>query len=277
MQCNNPISAEFRSKLQQELTTTCQTCSMPDTLTEILTRAIDDWLHERPILQGAATPDCTHEVIAAQTRIGWSGVFKGLLSKKWKKFLEYEYEKQEQPHSFTASRTLALLLNTIWSSSLQLWSNHLDNIHQPDIAGPSPDKLQDMKVQIRTLHAMKPLVLAAHRDQYFHHDLETYLETATFNQMKTYILNYSPAIHTSIRTAQTLVGPSILTFPGFHRSRRLDPQTRNQTLHGQREEPIHHKHSRWKSSAAPKFRAFFTPHPQPQTNPFPLSPTGNPE
>jgi hypothetical protein len=83
----------------------------------------------------------------------------------------------------------------------EFWHAHLAYVYNTSTPGSSPDKIDEMKTWIRLLHTRRIDALAVHRDQYFFDDLETYLQTATSAQMKTYLLNYTPAIYASIREA----------------------------------------------------------------------------
>jgi hypothetical protein len=159
----------------------------------------------------------------------------------------------------------------MWQQMTNLWIAYIEELHQSSSNRPSPDRIQELKTKIRTIHALKPETLAAHREQYFHSNVEDYLKHATIQQMKTYLLNYAPAIQASIREAEKVNSPSILQFPGFSRLSQTPRPPRSNRHTGSRGEPIHHKHHRWRISetTATKFRDFFTPSHRTHTLPSP--------
>jgi hypothetical protein len=110
---------------------------------------------------------------------------------------------------------LSTMLKIIWKNMSELWHAHLAHVHQNSAPGPSPDKIDEMKTRIRLLRTRCIDALAVHREQYFFDDLESYLQTATSAQMKTYLLNYTPAIYASIREATKLSNAQSVVQFGF--------------------------------------------------------------
>ena len=159
------------------------------------------------------------------------------------------------------------LIKTIWTSLSTLWTNHLNHVHQKADNIPSPEKRLEMQTKIRMLHQRRQNCLAAHRERYFHDDLDDYLAQATNSQMETYITNYEPRIYDSIKQSQnndTL--SSILAHNGF--TRTAPSGTNRPRSLANSDVPIHPKHSRWRptSTIVDRFCNFFKPTQTTQTN-----------
>ena len=60
MQCDQPISAKFRSTLHTNLTQVMTALAVPTTFSVTFIQALDDWLLGRPILQAHAIPTSIH-------------------------------------------------------------------------------------------------------------------------------------------------------------------------------------------------------------------------
>ena len=138
--------------------------------------------------------------------------------------------------------------------------------------------------KVRKLHQQREHCLPGHREQYFHHDLESFLTRASCTQLKQYIHHYEPAIQRSIKAAQQQQTCTLFTFPGFTRalqhiparSSRVPiqpthnphpnlPQVAQHSNDGlsivQRGTTINRKHTRWKQITNPlqSIRTFFSP------------------
>jgi hypothetical protein len=163
--------------------------------------------------------------------------------------------------TITESVFMLGLVKTMWTSMSSFWTHHLNQVHRKDQPGPSPDNMLELQSHIRILHSKCTETLAAHQSQYFHDDLDEFLQL-TISQLKTYLLNYEPAIYDSIKHAKKLASTSVLSFLGY----TLTPvartnQTRQPTTNVTSEVPRHRKHSRWRQTqqAVAQFRTFFQP------------------
>ena len=255
--------------LLKDIQAYCLKSKVSTDLTETIIQAIHDWLHNTLVLQRKKTPTSMHPLIVAQSRIGWEAFLKGFLSQQWSRILTFELKHlgTQQKTKLKPRKFLITLLQIFWKNMTTLWKNHLQTIHQSNTSTQSPDKIQELKSKIRQFHHHKEAVLAARRDQYFHQKLEEYLQTATISQMRMYILNYSPAIYASIKSARlNQQSNRILQFPGFTRHLSTRRPIRDSSTTNGSEEPIHHKHHRWRLSLEERerFRNYFH-HQHPNT------------
>ena len=264
--CDNPISSHFRKQLILDINTTLTKSKAPQGFITAITTALQDWFQDKPILRNAPTITRMHRAIHSQSKIGWKFFLKGFLSTEWTTYLQYDHDRHAKDHQTTIDipKLLSRLIKCIWQSQSNLWTAHLSNIHDKKNSTRSPDTTHELKTRIRTLHLHKDETLAVHRSEYFHEDLESYLHTATSNQMKSYLLNYGPAIHASIAAAKKWTHTtSILNYAGFHHDRPPpnSSSTRQPSTHVNREAPSHRKHSRWRPSQSvlDNFKTFFSP------------------
>jgi hypothetical protein len=222
-----------------------------------------------PVLRTTDTLDRSHPIIAAQSKIGWDAFIKGFITKKWRRFLATEVSRQ--PPNCTKKMNIPVFLSTlitiIWKNLSEFWHAHLDHVHHKSTPGPSPDKIDEIKIRIRLLHTRRLDALAAHCEQYLFDDLETCLTTATSAQMKIYLLNYTPPIYASIREATKLNNAqSVLQF-GFIRTWLPNIHHRRNSTNVCREVPPHPTHSRWRPTLGvlARFRNFFITTTSPPT------------
>jgi hypothetical protein len=204
----------------------------------------------------------------AQSKIGWDAFFKGFISKRWRRFLASELARQ--PTTRATKMNIPIFLSTmikiIWKNMSKFWHAHLDYVHNKSKPGPSPDKIDEMKTRIRLLHTRRTDTLAVHRDQYFFDDLITYFQTATSAQMKTYLLNYTPAIYASIREATKVSNAQSVLQLGFTCTCLPAINNRRSSMNVCSKVPPHPTHSRWRpiTEVLDRFRNFFiTPPNQP--------------
>jgi hypothetical protein len=103
----------------------------------------------------------------------------GMFSTRWRKYLE-ECISRRPPIATSTMRImkptsfLAGLVKTMWAQMNEFWKTHCDDTHKKDDSGPSPEKELEFKNRIRFLYTKKHECLAAHRDTYFHHNLNDY-------------------------------------------------------------------------------------------------------
>lgn len=219
-------------------------------------------------------------VWSSQDKIGWFMMFKGFLSKEWRRLLQRSCSAahnsqwlQRQTisppgHVPTAGPVLPLmdtkrrfkffihLQHIIWENMTNLWLRHLKAIHG-DKPQSNPSYRQELVAQIYDLHRMRPLTLAAHRDSYFHESVEEYTEKATNIQMQRYIQRYRPAVLNSLRTAQRHI-TTTLSIRRFFPPRQTNTQT-PRTQH-EEEEHRHRKHTRIRPMPNSRITQFFTAH-----------------
>jgi hypothetical protein len=220
MQCIHPVSIHFRQTLPDAVQHHCNVYDAPPrSFTSIIVQALRDWLENTPVLQNTETLERSHPIIAAQSQIEWDAFLKCFISKRWRRFLASELSWQ--PPTRATKMNIPVFLSTmtkiIWKNMSEFWHAHLNYVHNPSKPGPSLDKIDEIKTRIRLLHTRRTDTLAVHSDQYFFDDLDTYFQTATSAQMKTYLLNYTQAIYASIREATKVSNAqSVLQF-GFTR------------------------------------------------------------
>jgi hypothetical protein len=275
MQCKHSLSEQFRKKLPDAVLQYCNEQNAPRPFRDLILRAIHDFLQDQPPLQTAELPTFLHDLIASQNRIGWHLFMRGMFSTRWKKYLEdcirrrppiQSAKMRREPNSF-----LAGLVKTMWAQMSDFWKKHCDNTHKKADTGPSPEKELEFKNRIRFLYSKKHACLAAHRETFFHHNLNDYLRHAMYTQLRNYIDNYEPAIYKSIKRAKQAHLKSSVLQPhtGFTRTRPNQPTIPRDPLtsHVANEVPEHPQHTRWRplAQAATAFHSYF----HPSTNPNP--------
>ena len=286
----NPRSIAFRNSLKEEIMNYFKKTSTPKIFQERYLAAWTHWINLD------ATSDTTmnqhNETLSrSQTKIGWQQMFRGFLSKRWRRMLinafqherlklwctineqgtvppkeieigyrpmnhhERRMEKIHNVHrKLHPTKYLAGLINITWKHMGNLWQEHTRFIHD----GPplqSPVKRQELLHMIRTLHHARPKTMAAHQDRYFFADVEQYVTKASNLQMHRYIERYRPVILKSIQQAEKIAtqAPKITQ---FFQSIRRSP--RGQNNNPDNEEPKHRKHTRIRTPLTQKITAFFT-------------------
>ena len=264
----NPITKETAASLAEALQKHCRQHKAPSRVTNVLLRMVRDWFEGRPPLQQEETPPSVHRVISHQNDIGWDALMHGFFSNRWQHFFRCEYDRQATA-PYRHEKFLPQLINILWNTWNAVWDQHLIHIHQSTDGASSPEKTNELQARIRSLHYHHHEVLAAHRSLYFFDDVEAFLLHASQSQLQNYIDNYEQPILQSMAQARLIsaTAPRIFELPGFV---RLHPPRRGRTLLTRTTgAPIHHKHSRWKPTAAniQRFRNFFTS--SPTTPPLP--------
>ncbi len=259
MRCKHAVSISFRNSLINEVQEYCNTLALSMVFTTIFTQALQDWLENVPILQGVETLERIHPHIAAQSQIGWDAFIKGFMSRKWLRFLHFGHARKGS-HQMSKEKLTSVLANLIcilWKNMSNLWTNHLNHIHQKSSAIHFPDKVEELKVKIRCLYQQKNKVLATHCKQYFHSDIEHFLATDKASQLKCYLLTYTSAIYASIKQAKAaLPNRNLLCFPGFFLDTTATILLRTPSTNVRSEEPTHHSHNRWKPREKDRVRFY---------------------
>jgi hypothetical protein len=154
-----------------------------------------------------------------------SQFFKGYLTTQWKVYLDHELHSHSQTTSTNpvdSDKFFSGLIKAIWTQQSKFWSAHQQSLHTPTIPTDDPILLQELRLEIQHLYSLKSQVLAHHREHYFPSNLKHFLETSTITQLRTYITNYKPSIHQSIKSAKQLYSKTkkIDNYPGFESSSR---------------------------------------------------------
>jgi hypothetical protein len=244
--CHNPISEQFRTNIIRNIRAYGSKHHLPAKFTTIIATAINDWLQHREPLRSAPVPASVHPCIRSQSQIGWWKFLLGFHSTSWQTFLVsvLRHTNLDDP-----SAIMAGLIQTAWTSLSDLWTDHLTHIHRNDQTGlykTSIDHIDEYKTKIRLLHERREQCQAAHRDRYFHHDVEHFIATSTGHQLRSYILHYESSIYASIRANSQAQNSTLFQFPGFQRTfpaADLSPPTIPDS-----EDPPHHKHTRWRQA-----------------------------
>ena len=223
MRCSHDLAQQFRQTTIAAIREYGTKHKLPKECIVVFTQALQQWLCSEPVLRSSVTPEKLHSCIAAQDKIGWNATFRGYVSTKWGRFLQFEMDRKsnKEATSSTGRKHFTKIILILWNNMSKLWLEHLNNIHRQESTTGSHDKLQELKAKVRALHQLKHDTLAAHRDQYFHPDVEYYIQHASHSQLKTYLANYTPAIQSSIKAAKQISGPSLLSFAGFEKIRPL--------------------------------------------------------
>jgi hypothetical protein len=261
LRCNNPVSEKFRTAMIRSIRAYCFKSHLPPAFTTVFAGGVKDWLFLRDPLRDRPIPISAHPCIRHQTAIGWNLLLRGFVTTSWTSFLRATSQQQPIPNADNPSQIFAGLIKSMWTPMSEFWQNHLAHIHRPspDHHGSSSlDRTTEYKAKIRLLHTKQRLCLAAHRDHYFYDDVEAYLQLATGNQMRSYILHYEKSIYDSIQAQTRAQTTTLLQFPGFQR------QPPPPAPPPDNEEPLPHKHTRWRQTllyAAYTVRNFISPNP----------------
>jgi hypothetical protein len=110
----------------------------------------------------------------------------------------------------------------MWTQQSLFWISHQQSLHNPPIPTQDPVALQELRLEIQHLQGLKGQVLVAqHGNTYFH---DNFLQrTSTVSQLRTYIINFNPAIYQSIARAKqnALQSKTITNFPRFQLNGQL--------------------------------------------------------
>ena len=258
LQCHNPISQKFRKELIEQLQTFFHTTGTPGAFSKSFLQSAQYWLALPPPPDvGEGNKDATYQ---EQSRIGWTLFPKGFLSTTWRKRLDQAKRETPMTTKCNSIDFMARLIQLLWKAQLVLWNEHVSaegTVLQPTSVR-SVDKLNEYRTRIRYIQELKPKCLHSHREQYFHQDVEQFLQTATNTQMREYLRQYEPAIRHSVKEASRISLRSLFTFTGFTRRPQrgrsplfqLEPRPPNRTSPTPaRGETLPHKHTRWKSAA----------------------------
>jgi hypothetical protein len=107
---------------------------------------------------------------------------------------------------------------------------HQQALHSPPSEHIDPVELQEIRLEIEQLYAIKSQVPSQYHDTYYPANMHRFHQTSSLAQLQSYIRNYKPVITKSIKTANTISKHTkrIDHFTGFHRQR---PPTSNQRQH----------------------------------------------
>jgi hypothetical protein len=188
-------------------------------------------------------------------------------------------------YPFDSDKFFSGLIKAIWTQQSKFWLDHQQSLHTPTIPTDDPILMQELRLEIQHLYSLKSQVLAHHREHYFPSNLKQFLETSTITQLRTYITNYKPSIHQSIKSAKHLYSNTkkIDNYPGFNSlpkptfARKLSPSspqrltvstspprptmiqttlaitsnTRTASANPYRSSQQSRRHTRWKAPSAP--------------------------
>lgn len=230
LKCNHNAGKAFRKALPRSVRTYCASRGVPHNFQVTIITILEDWIRDKPPLQAVTNRPSVQALAKAQARIGWSRFLKGFLSKQWKVYLDHEFNALPQhttDQSFDVDSFFTGLIKTIWHQQSQFWLSHQKEAHTPSSPAQDPILLQELRLEIHHLHSLKGQVLAQHRETYFPTNLTQFLQTSTASQLRTYITNYKPAIHQSIKRAKQLYSNSkkIHQFPGFSYTTKKPPSS----------------------------------------------------
>lgn len=204
---------------------------------------------------------------AAQKRIGWSGFFKGFLTKQWQTYLEHECSLAQSPKSdkpLNMDCFFLGLIKTIWTEQTAFWLSHQDKLHSPPNDTTTSVAIQELHLEVRQLHTLRHKVPSQYHDTYFPRDVHRFLQLSTTQQLKTYIANYRPIILRSIaednkRQSKT---KRLTEYPGFHPPSTKALATRRQHTHSDAPNPSFHQstlmHTMSPQTAGPTFNPYCT-------------------
>ena len=283
--CNNPLSTAFRERIYQVVEVYLSNQGVPESLAAGILYAIKRSLG---INQDPVSPPRERMIalcLEEQQNYGHK-LLQGYITGKWRDTYDRIRARYgEQEHTRNSIDVFAGLIKLLWHEQLKLWETHILEVNSFSRNTPKTtcDKLAMYKSKVRQLHLLREECLPGHRDQYFHPDLESFLEQATISRMKQYLHHYEPAIQVSIRMAKEQPIRTLFTFPGFTRTVHRTPNLRtlggtsNHQLHSSPPDqstngtqsnvfggaPINRKHTRWKTmtNAVQSIRKFFTQPP----------------
>ena len=227
LQCHNPVSQEFRNSFHTQLEQYLIRINASDNFSCIILNALDYWMRE-PETHSIGPRD-EQAVFKAQESIGWSLFPKGFFSTQWR----HLYESTRNPLIDTTPQSsvdiISGIIQLLWKSQLSLWEKlqlEIGDLRTSHSVRTFEQHSEYVR-RVRLLHNQKEFCLHAHKDQYFHDDMETFVCNATVTQLKDYLRQYEPAIHQSVKDAKKISLRPLFTFQGF--TRRSEATTHKTT------------------------------------------------
>jgi hypothetical protein len=281
----NETSIKFREKVRQQVTQYLQKICAPAPFLQTYVKSLEHSLQcQRSEINSNC---CPTQLQTSQDSIGWPLFLRGFLAQEWRKHMlslvhgarleqwlcgqdQTEVERLGHNRHYDGISTsqhkglnpqihvetvMVKLIHILWDNMLHLWQEHLQLIHTTTSLGRQ-EKLISLRQEVRTLHQLQQQVLSHHRSQYFHEDLDTYLDQANVHMLQRYLDRYKPVIYHSIHQATQRSRHSHLITKFF------DPviNTRDQQdINQQAREVRHRKHTRIRNWGTAKITSYFFP------------------
>ena len=286
LQCPGQLAQKFRNDLSESLDDYFTRMHTPATFRQHFYASMHHWLN--PVPDPTITSQYNPPCFIHQNQLGWQMLPRGFFATSWRELYDTEISNDSILPRQKSIPFLSGLLRVLWQAQIEYWSTHLAEIHNNKTKSPLSDQMIELQSRIRQLHLKKHLCLQSHQHQYFHQDLDNYLQHATATQMRSYLHSYKKPITQSINMAKTTQTRSLFHFPGFSLHRppprhRLLPKAPSNSrptspaniITPPRGETIIRKHSRCASIAYiihKDQQIFHQTHHNLNTYLFPLSP-----
>ena len=271
--CPNTLSLQFRRDLQETVSDYLEHRGASEEFQKGFLFCLNQSLSAEPNSFTGDLTDRAEECVRAQLSLGVPLLLKGFLHESWRHLFETSNNEESQAQVLARGDSIAGVIALLWKAQFELWETHVKSVNQTQAETPTAqDKLLTYKAHIKYLHSKRDSCLPAHRDQYFHDDVDHFLSNATGTQMRQYIHSYEPAICASIKACATTPARSIYSFPGFRRLQRTvtpsprpfssqqPPTSRSIRISDENRGATNlRKHTRWKPTlpTMQSFRDFF--------------------
>ena len=221
LRCDDPDAITFRMQLPKSITSLCKKYRTPPEFQKFLLFAIDSWLGQQQIVPPPNSSDKIQTLIEMQNQIGWTNFTRGFLSREWNNCLT-ETINPEQPMRSNPSNFFPKLIGILWTAQTSFWTSYQERRHAlPAKPDQDAEQLTEIKAEVSYLYSLRDQVPPTHHNTYFPANLQTFLQHSTHAQLKSYTLNYGPAIKTSIKQHKEKAianTRTIFTYPGFQRT-----------------------------------------------------------
>ena len=235
--CSHQSFCNWRRTFLQGLRKKLQTTNTDYALMTTLLDCLEIWL------DGEQThylnyPPQHKDAIISQTEIGWHEMIQGYWSEEWTTLQHLSLENRNLVDERNTGLTWAVsITGYLFQQAHQLWEIHNKHIHKHTTSLKDQDALSRKIFRITWLHQQKHRVLAEDRDHLFISNLESFLQTATIQDITHWLRQYEATIMDSIRTASSTAVQHAKPLTHYFPSRRQQtspshPRTRyNPKLH----------------------------------------------
>jgi hypothetical protein len=200
----------------------CTKRNIPPAFRTTLLDALQDcWLQGLPPLELRSNSPAVNRLIHSQRKIGCPRFFRGFLSKRWLRYLEYEHHRTPKPPThFDYDDFFRVIIKTLWHHQSTFWKEYQQSLHQTSTNEPSMTRTNLIQ-EIRHLFSFRNAVAPAHKDEYFPANLKRFLHTSSTTHLQNYVLNYKQPIHRSALAEKRKPDRTrkIWSFCGFTRRR----------------------------------------------------------
>jgi hypothetical protein len=200
LRCDHPDRSTWRNLLRPALKPLERKHRLRPGILTFMTTQLEAWMTSTP---AAPCPTGFQSIYTSQLKIGWENLFRGFASTEWLR-AQHEYTTtMNLNRSHNPDSWLPTVLATLVDLLYQGWIDHNQKIYGKDKAEANLFERQNLERELRSLHTYRLRVLSDDRDKLFINDIPHFLNTVTTAQLFNWLSIHKPAIHESVRTAQS--------------------------------------------------------------------------